>query len=147
MSVSLPTWIVAAFQRAAGSGGRAKQERAGRARRRKLRRDLKTLATFITLYCDGRHPAAERQRVLLKTHDLDGLCGRPVVLCEPCRRLLAHAFVKRSRCPFDPKPPCKRCPAHCYAPRYRAQIRAVMRYSGRRLALSGRLDFLLHLLF
>jgi len=41
---------------------------------------------------------------------------------------------------------CKHCPEHCYAPRYRAQIREVMRYSGPRLVLRGRLDYLWHLL-
>ena len=55
--------------------------------------------------------------------------------------------MKRSRCPLDPKPACKHCPVHCYHPTYRQNIREVMRYSGRRLVLSGRLDMLYHLLF
>ena len=63
-------------------------------------------------------------------------------LCPACRKLLAHAFVQRSHCPLDPKPACKKCPTHCYAPKYRAQIREVMKYSGRRLGLRGRLDYL-----
>jgi hypothetical protein len=48
---------------------------------------------------------------------------------------------------MDPKPMCKHCPSHCYRPSYRARIREVMKFSGRKMVLSGRLDFLLHLLF
>jgi hypothetical protein len=48
---------------------------------------------------------------------------------------------------MDPKPACKHCPQHCYAPRYRDEIREVMRYSGRKLVMSGRVDYLVHLLF
>lgn len=116
-------------------------------RARAVRRDLKTLARFIGMYCDGRHRDVPRQSVELKTHDVVGVYGKPLVLCEACRKLLTHAFVKRSHCPMDPKPMCKKCPDHCYAPVYREQIREVMRYSGRKLLLSGRVDYLVHLLF
>jgi len=112
---------------------------------RKLLRDLKLLAKFIRVYCDRRHRDAPRAAVRLKTHDLEAICGREVVLCEDCRKLLAHAFVKRTRCPFVPKPMCRQCPDHCYAPKYRRQIREVMKVAGRRLVLSGRLDHLFHL--
>ena len=56
-----------------------------------------------------------------------------------------HAFVKRQTCPMSPKPSCKKCPQNCYASAYRARIREVMKVSGRRLVLRGRLDYLLHL--
>ena len=112
-----------------------------------LRRDLKTLARFIEMYCRCRHKDAEKSAVTLKTHDVAALAGRSVALCRPCGKLLAHAFVKRTTCPMDPKPSCKRCPDHCYQPVYRRQIREVMKYSGRRLVLSGRLDYLYKLLF
>ncbi|MGB9625281.1 MAG: nitrous oxide-stimulated promoter family protein [Phycisphaerae bacterium] len=114
---------------------------------RALRRDLKTLATFIDVYCEHRHGDAEKKRVSLKTHDVEAIAGKPIVLCEACRKLLAHAFVKRSNCPMNPKPACKKCPNHCYHPSYRERIREVMRFSGRKLVLSGRLDYLYHLLF
>ncbi len=83
----------------------------------------------------------------LKTHDVTTLARGKLTLCADCTRLLAHALVKRSHCPLDPKPACKHCPQHCYHPKYRAAIREVMRYSGRRLVLSGRLDYFIHLLF
>jgi hypothetical protein len=120
----------------------------GAARRgRKLRRDLKVLATFIRVYCDGHHRTAPREVERLKTHDVTEIYGRPLELCSACRKLLTHAFVKRTACPLDPKPMCKKCPQHCYGSPYRAQIREVMRYAGRKLVLRGRLDYLLHLLF
>ncbi len=112
-----------------------------------LDRDLRILARFIDIYCRGRHADAPRQPVCLKGHDVTRLHGRKIVLCEDCARLLAHAFTKREHCPMDPKPSCKHCTEHCYHPRYRQMIREVMRYSGRRLVLTGRLDYLIKLLF
>lgn len=111
------------------------------------RRDLKTLATFIQLFCDTRHEASERGAPTLRGVDPREVVGRELTLCEDCRKLLQHAFFKRMRCPYDPKPMCKKCPSHCYAPKYREKIREVMRCSGRRMVLGGRLDYLWHLLF
>jgi len=85
--------------------------------------------------------------VSLKDHDVEALTGRPVALCDECTRLILHAFVKRTHCPLSPKPACRHCPDHCYHPTYRRAIQEVMRYSGRKLVLSGRLDYLFHLLF
>jgi hypothetical protein len=114
---------------------------------RRLRRDLKTLTKFIRVYCRYRHTDEPKHRVSLKTHDVETIAGGPVLLCDTCRKLLAHALVKRSRCPMEPKPACRQCPDHCYHPIYRHQIREVMKYAGPRLVLSGRLDYLYHLLF
>jgi hypothetical protein len=116
-------------------------------RERHLRRDLRILARFIAVYCDGLHPAADRTAIELKSLDVEALLREPVHLCPGCAKLLIHAFTKRMHCPLDPKPVCKHCPQHCYHPRYRAAIREVMKYSGRKLVLSGRIDYLLHLLF
>ena len=112
-----------------------------------MQRDLKTLARFISVYCQGKHPHAVKALTTLRTHDVAALAGRDVFLCDDCRKLLMHAFTKRSHCPMHPKPACKHCPSHCYHPTYRQQIREVMRYSGRKILLSGRLDYLFHLLF
>jgi hypothetical protein len=112
-----------------------------------LYRDLKTLALFINLYCRYKHANAERKRVNLSIHDVHAIAGKTIILCPECTKLLTHAFVKRSHCPMHPKPMCKHCPSHCYHPTYRAQIREVMKFSGRKMLLSGRLDYLFHLLF
>jgi hypothetical protein len=114
---------------------------------KELRKDLKTLALFIDLYCRCRHTTSDRTPADLKVYDVPAIAGRPIVLCEQCRKLLTHAFIKRAHCPMEPKPACKHCPNHCYHPTYRAQIREVMRYSGKKMLLAGRLDYLFHLLF
>ena len=112
-----------------------------------LHRDLRTLALFIRVYCKHKHKDAPKQAVVMKTHDVEAITGRRVSLCTECTKLLMHSFVKRTSCPFDPKPACKHCPSHCYHPDYRRRIREVMKYSGRRLVLTGRVDYLYHLLF
>jgi hypothetical protein len=112
-----------------------------------LQKDLRTLAVFIETYSRGKHPGADREPLPLKTHDVKEIVGHEVSVCRDCSRLLTHAFVKRMTCRMDPKPWCKHCPKHCYDPRYRAQIRQVMKYAGMRLVLTGRLDYLAHFLF
>ena len=114
---------------------------------RKLRRDLRTLVKFVEVYCRNLHEHAPKADARLKVPDLDALSDRAMDLCPACSKLLAHAFVKRVRCPLDPKPTCKHCPSHCYQPRYREAMRSVMKYSGRRLVLCGRFDYLWHLFF
>jgi len=114
---------------------------------RKMKRELRTLSRFIQIYCSDLHADQLRQTVGMRTMDVEEVCGREVVLCPSCSRLLQHAFTKRMNCIMDPKPMCKKCPEHCYAPDYRQQIRAVMRYSGKKMLLHGRIDYLLHLIF
>lgn len=102
---------------------------------------------MIGIYCADEHADVDRQPVRLKTHDVEAIPGGPLSLCPSCTKLLAHALVKRSNCPLDPKPACKHCPVHCYHPNYRRQIREVMIHAGRKLVLRGRIDYLFHLLF
>ncbi|MCH7814777.1 MAG: nitrous oxide-stimulated promoter family protein [Planctomycetes bacterium] len=110
-------------------------------------RDLSTLIRFVDIYCKHKHREAEKHTVHIKGFDMTALCKQPCDLCNECTKVLTHALVKRSHCPLDPKPACKHCQVHCYHPDYRARIREIMKYSGRRLVLSGRLDLLYHLLF
>jgi hypothetical protein len=118
-----------------------------KARAKRLDRDLKTLVQFIEVYCQGLHAEEPKAAVDGKVLSLQELVGREVELCPQCAKLLTHALVKRSHCTMDPKPQCKHCPRHCYHPTYRQQIREVMKYSGRKLVMRGRVDYLLHLLF
>ena len=112
-----------------------------------LDRDLETLATFIRLYCLHNHGDEVKHVVRFGGSGAAGAPGQWTVLCPACAKLLAHAVYKRTRCPLHPKPACKHCPNHCYHPSYRAQIRDVMKFSGRHLVLHGRWDLLLHLLY
>jgi hypothetical protein len=117
------------------------------AKDRKLQKDLRILAKFIQIYCRDLHKDAPKRPMQLKTHDVSAIARGEVILCPECAKLLAHAFIKRTHCPMDPKPMCKHCPQHCYQPSYRTQMQEVMRHSGRKMIYGGRLDYLLHYLF
>jgi hypothetical protein len=110
-----------------------------------LRRDLRTLALFVRVYCHAKHTG--QGVVAFKGFDLKEINGKELELCPQCDKLLHHAFIKRTACPRNPKPQCKDCPTHCYSKVYRQQIREVMRFSGMRLLLRGRIDYLFHLFF
>ena len=130
-----------------GRGGQLESRVGGRPTDEQTRRDLGMLARFVHVYCTNKHPTVLKRPVDLKTPDLVALAGSVPPLCPSCAKLLAHALVKRLNCPMDRKPACKHCPRHCYHPKYRRRIREVMMYSGRKLVLSGRFDYLFHLLF
>jgi len=109
-----------------------------------MRKELRTLALFVELYCRGHHE--ERNPFILKGFDVDEVVGKQVEVCGECAKLLSHAWMKRKICPMDPKPACKNCPSHCYQTTYRTRMQEVMRYSGKQMVLRGRLDYLLKLL-
>jgi uncharacterized paraquat-inducible protein A len=108
------------------------------------RKDLKVLIKFITVYCASRHN--DRQDFALPG-ELDGMFRHGIKLCPECGALLAHSMEKRRLCPLDPKPTCKNCHIHCYRREYREKIREIMAFSGRKMILRGRLDYLWHYFF
>lgn len=108
------------------------------------KKDLKILIHFIRTYCAARH--REQADVALPA-ELSGTLRGGVALCPDCQGLLDHAIMKRRKCPLDPKPSCKNCHVHCYSREYRAKIREIMAFSGRRMILRGRLDYLWHYFF
>jgi len=56
-------------------------------------------------------------------------------LCPECEELMAYASKRVTDCPFgEHKPTCAKCTVHCYDGPHRESIRAVMRYSGPRMA-------------
>lgn len=114
----------------------------------KQKKDLKVLITFVSFYCKARHgiKRAEQNPPALPA-ELHTVLKRNIHLCGECADLVAYAVEKRRRCPLDPKPSCKKCPVHCYSKEYRARIREVMAFSGRRLIMRGRIDLLWHYLF
>ena len=114
---------------------------------RHLERDLRTLVRFVAFYCRKRHGRARKSPARMKSFDVAALANEDIELCPACVELLTHALVKRAHCPLNPKPMCKHCPSHCYHPKYREQIREVMKFSGLHIVLTGRLDYLFHLLF
>jgi hypothetical protein len=106
------------------------------------KKDLKILISFVRVYCGAKHEAEARVDVGLKE-----ISGRETLLCRECAEVLEHALEKRRICPLKPKPSCRNCHIHCYGKDYRARIREIMAFSGRRMILRGRLDYLRHYLF
>lgn len=105
-------------------------------------KDLQVLIAFIRVYCTAIHAD--------KTKDFHGHSypgGKDVALCPDCGALVSYAVEKRRRCPLEPKPSCKNCHIHCYSKEYRTQIREIMAFSGRRMIMRGRLDYLWHYFF
>jgi len=112
----------------------------------KEKKDLKVLALFTATYCRARH-AGSKEPLAADAPDLQGLGLEGLPLCSECREFLDYAFVRRRKCPLDPKPACKHCHLHCYRPGHREKVREIMRFSGRHLILRGRLDLLWHYFF
>jgi hypothetical protein len=113
---------------------------------KKQTNDLQILARFIQLYCCAKHGRAARQPFALPA-ELEGAFHHGLSLCADCAGLLSHGVAKRRACPLEPKPTCKNCHIHCYSKDYRAKIREIMAFSGRRLIMRGRLDYLWHYFF
>jgi hypothetical protein len=106
------------------------------------KKELGVLSNFVRIYCRAKHGLRFEAKV-----ELRHLSGKKTLLCDECAALVEYAVHKRSSCPLDPKPSCRSCHIHCYGMEYRARIREIMSFSGRRMILRGRLDYLLHYLF
>lgn len=104
--------------------------------------DLKILAEFITLYCHAKHAREATAVGIPEFLQAKGKITETV--CHECALLLDHGIKKRALCPMDPKPACKSCRIHCYTAEYRQKIREIMAYSGKRMILRGRIDYLWH---
>ena len=80
-----------------------------------LERENLTMAKMVGIYCRAHHDTASE-------------------LCEDCTQFLDYAEVRLEKCPYgEDKPTCANCPVHCYKPHYRAQAKAIMRFSGPRM--------------
>jgi hypothetical protein len=106
-------------------------------------KDLKILARFIELFCHDRHDRKAVGEVTVP-EILQQAKGSPTTICLACADLLEHGMKKRGACPLDPKPTCKNCHVHCYTPAQRQKVREIMAYSGKKMILRGRLDYLWH---
>lgn len=113
---------------------------------KRQQRDLAVLIDFVRVYCHARHDLARRASFELPP-EIVPRYRRGVELCPDCAGLLSHGIRKRRKCPLDPKPSCKHCSIHCYGKEHRAKIREVMGFSGRRMIMRGRLDYLWHYFF
>jgi len=107
--------------------------------------DIKILVKFTQVYCQSLHAGMKSQTVI--PDPLHKTFRNGVQLCPDCQSFLAYALQKRAKCPLDPKPSCKHCTIHCYSSEYRLKVREVMAFSGRRMIMRGRLDYLWHYFF
>jgi hypothetical protein len=108
-------------------------------------KDLQILADFIKLYCHAHHDRKLiGEREVTVPDVLRNTIHGKATLCPDCAELLEHGIQRRAVCPLDPKPTCRNCHIHCYTPLYRQRIRKIMAYSGRKMILRGRLDYLWH---
>jgi len=108
-------------------------------------KDIRILTRFIRIYCHAKHDVKTGGEALLP-EELQPRRGR-CIICSDCMALLEHGIRKRSLCPLNPKPTCRKCHIHCYRPEYRQKIREIMSFSGRKLLLRGRIDYLWHYFF
>jgi len=86
--------------------------------------EYNVLRRFIEVYCRKHHRPPRGE------------------LCADCAELLAYGRLRLEKCPYDPKPQCKKCPVHCYRPDMRQRIREVMKFSGMYHIKHGRVDWL-----
>ena len=105
--------------------------------------DIRVLARFIEVYCQSRHKRVDTSLVELP-EELQPAFRKGLRLCPDCAALLTHGIQKRRVCPLNPKPTCRDCHIHCYSKEHRARIREIMAFSGRKMILRGRLDYLWH---
>jgi hypothetical protein len=85
-------------------------------RRGRLRREKKTIAAMVAIYCADHHGGDS--------------------LCHECGELLDYALARLDRCRFGGrKPVCAQCTVHCYGLAKRERVRAVMRYAGPRMTV------------
>ena len=108
---------------------------------RHQKKDIRLISKFTEVWCEG-HGHLERKPLALPGE------LAPVMLCNECCSFMEYAVKKRLRCPLESeKPSCKHCKIHCYAPPQRELVKKIMAYSGRKLILKGRLDYIWHYFF
>lgn len=107
-------------------------------------KDLRVLIDFVRIFCAARHSSSSCTAL---PDPLANLFKKKIQLCPDCQALLEYALLKRRNCPLEPKPSCKKCHIHCYSKQYRSRIREIMAFSGRKMIMRGRLDYLWHYFF
>lgn len=105
-------------------------------------KDIKLIGKFVEVYCVGKHGSIERTQFSLPA----GLGERR--LCPECSTFMQYAVTRRLKCPLEAeKPTCKHCRIHCYNKANLEKVKEIMAYSGKKLMLRGRLDYIWHYFF
>lgn len=96
--------------------------------------EKKLIPEMIRIYCLGNHKELRKE---------EGVKGKE--LCSKCKELAEYAAFRLEKCPFKKnKGFCSFCKIHCYKPEYRAEMKAVMRYSGPRMLFTHPIFALSH---
>ena len=96
--------------------------------------EKKLIPEMIRIYCRGNHKESRKE---------EGVKGKE--LCSKCKELAEYAAFRLEKCPFKKnKGFCSYCNIHCYKPEYRAEMKAVMRYSGPRMLFTHPIFALSH---
>lgn len=109
----------------------------------KEKSDIRTLMRFVEIYCREKH-YLEKSQFTFKALNIKSIREKNLMLCPECTKLLKYGLTMRLRCPYDPKPMCKKCTTQCYKGEYKSKIREIMKFSGIYLVKHGRLDMLYH---
>jgi hypothetical protein len=105
-------------------------------------KDISLIGKFVEVYCAGKHGGVEKHPYLLPEDRGERR------MCAECSAFMAYAVARRVHCPLEAeKPSCKHCRTHCYAKPQLAKVKEIMAYSGRKLMLRGRLDYIWHYFF
>jgi hypothetical protein len=105
--------------------------------------DISTLMRFVEIYCREKHNGG-RNQFTFKSFDIKLIRKKNLMLCPECTKLLRYGLTMRLRCPYDPKPMCKKCTTQCYKGEYKSKIREIMKFSGIYLVKHGRFDMVYH---
>jgi hypothetical protein len=109
---------------------------------RHQKKDIRLIGRFVEVYCAGNHGTAEKQLFPFP----EDIGERR--MCAECSGFMAYAVARRLKCPLEAeKPTCKHCRIHCYAEPQLAKVREIMEYSGKKMILRGRLDYIWHYFF
>jgi len=106
------------------------------------KKDIRLIGKFVEVYCNGKHGAVDRN-----PFNLPAEMGERR-LCLECSAFMQYAVTRRIKCPLEAeKPSCKHCRTHCYNKANLAKVKEIMAYSGMKLMLRGRLDYIWHYFF
>jgi hypothetical protein len=113
----------------------------------KVAHDVRVLADFVRIWCDGQHADLPRAAAATDAAALGIYARKRHVLCAECAAHLGYAEKRRAYCGQDPKPFCAHCDTQCYSASELEWQRGMMRYSGPRSWRHGHaIDGIRHLL-
>ena len=103
--------------------------------------DIKILMKFVDIFCRENHRGTKTP-FSFRLLDIRKIEKKEISLCPDCTKLLTYGLTMRLKCPYDPKPMCKKCETQCYKGDYKEKVRQIMRFSGMYTIKQGRVDLL-----